>query len=82
MRYLLPCLLLALVGCETNPVLTTVVSAPVRIACTTATPSRPKMLTPCAPDAAFDKCFQDYEIDTAVLLGHVTKLEGVIRSCR
>ena len=80
MKYLVVCLLLA--GCVTDPVLTTVVSAPVRVACTTVTPARPKLLTPCAPDAAFDRCFQDYEVDNAVLLGHVTKLEGVIRSCR
>lgn len=82
MKYALIIIALLLAGCETNPALTTVVNAPVRVACTAATPARPKLLTPCAPDAAFDQCFQAYEIDQAVLLGHVTKLEGVIKSCR
>jgi uncharacterized lipoprotein YajG len=76
------CALWLLAGCATPPQLTAVVHAPVHVSCATTTPEFPVLLTPCKADAPLDKCFQDYQIDNALLLGYVAKLIGAIRACQ
>lgn len=80
MKYLVFVVLL-LAGCATAPELTSVINAPVRVSCVVSVSATPKLLTPCAPDAASDLCLTDYIVDHATLLGYVSKLATQLKAC-